>query len=71
MFAVSNCPVCDKPVDAARQQFMHALVEGQTCRLIHKIPDGTDPKTIVARLHDSHADEFKRMVANGKWTPAT
>jgi len=69
MFDVSTCPVCKRLVDMARQNFVHAIVDRGSCKLVMKIPEDTDPQTIVVRLHEEHADEFKRMVASGSWSP--
>jgi hypothetical protein len=66
---VSKCPVCKELVHVASQEFTHAIVEEEKCRFVKIIPEDTDPKTIVVRLHEVHSEEFRQMVADGSWKP--
>jgi hypothetical protein len=69
MFTVSKCPVCEEYVYVDHENSLNAVVDGQRCEFIKAIPKDTDPRTIIVRVHAHHAEEFKRRLSDGRWTP--
>jgi hypothetical protein len=69
VFTVSRCPACERHVYVAHENSLNAVVDGKRCEFIKAIPKETDPRTIIVRVHEDHAEEFKRMVSAGRWTP--
>jgi hypothetical protein len=61
-----KCPICERFIEPAREQFTYAVVEGHSCRFENK-PDNLSSSARVYQLHDVCTSEFQNRVANGSF----
>jgi hypothetical protein len=61
-----KCPICDKLIEPAREQFTYAVVEKGSCRF-ENIPSNLSSSARVYQIHDVCTSDFENRVANGSY----
>ncbi len=67
-FEMGTCPACKQHVDVAHEQYRYVTIQGKLCVVDAVKPDS--PQAIFVIVHEDHVDRFKKMVADGSWSPA-
>ena len=65
MPTVYRCPICEKLIEPAREQYTYAIVDGRSCRFDLK-PEALRGSERAYQVHDVCADALKQRVENGE-----
>ena len=60
-----KCPICEKFIEPARDQFTYGIAEGKSCRF-DMAPKNLPESSRAYQIHEVCADAFRQRVESGE-----